>query len=57
MAAEAVFTAAGRLAQRVRAQVDRSEAQVLAESHSGKSARLQYTCLRIRFRIGNGDQT
>ncbi|MFN7040866.1 MAG: exodeoxyribonuclease VII large subunit [Acidovorax temperans] len=32
MAAETVFTAAGRLAQRVRAEVDRSEAQVRADA-------------------------
>lgn len=32
MAAEAVFTAAGRLTQRVRAEVDRSEAQVRADT-------------------------
>lgn len=34
MAAEAVFTAAGRLAQRVRAEVDRSEAQVRADAQA-----------------------
>ena len=34
MAAEAVFTAAGRLTQRVRADVDRSEAQVRADAQA-----------------------
>lgn len=34
MAAEAVFTAAGRLTQRVRAEVDRSEAQVRADAQA-----------------------
>lgn len=34
MAAEAVFTAAGRLTQRVRAEVDRSEAQLRADAQA-----------------------
>lgn len=34
MAAEAVFTAAGRLTQRMRAEVDRSEAQVRADAQA-----------------------
>ncbi|MCO4245791.1 exodeoxyribonuclease VII large subunit, partial [Acidovorax facilis] len=34
IAAEAVFTAAGRLTQRVRAEADRSEAQVRADAEA-----------------------